>query len=215
MPRRVLFAPIVLLSMLLTWTPGAASAQSVGLGATVLRSETPDLPGGGGVTFEAAWPVASVLDVRLTLGRAWGRDTGFGSLCSGLLVPGAPGCEQQPLVRRNTVSSGELFALVRTQPVAGVRAGVGAGIGRYSFDVSLHGEDTGGTARPFGTADDRTGALFIAVIDAHPSFAGPLGLSVSARTAMVEFDGCVADAWGLCGDADVARVSLVATYSFR
>lgn len=193
----------------------AAAAQTVALGAEYLREGGPDFPAGPGVSVDVAWPVASFMDVRTSFGRMWGEETRMGTTCVGLLYS-EEACPQEPVDHKDVLTTGELLAVVYAPRRGGVRAGVGLGIGRYDFDLSRYGHDTGREIRPaLHTQDKRTAPVFLATLDVRPDFAGPLGLQLSGRLGWVSFSTCVADAWGVCEDQDIQRFSVSATYALR
>ena len=114
------------------------------------------------------------------------------------------------------MTSEEVIGLVRTPPLGGVYAAIGFGVGHYGVDISRYGEQTGGELHPADSNLTRSIVpTFMAEFEIMPEAWGPVGLSLGIRKSTLDFEGCVLDAWGLCGPSDVTRLSVAALYRFR
>lgn len=218
---RITWKPLLLGAGTLVLTavaPLSLAGQEVGLGATVFGSDTEDLPGGPGTLLWVAWSPATHARLQLSLAREWGSEPGRATTCTVYFPP--TGCVEEAATRRNILTSGELVGTLMSPTAAGFRLGIGAGIGAYSFDVSLRGEETDRVHAPIaGRAGDAHPRLYaptyLALLEFRPSPGSRAGVTLTAQRFEVEFEGCVADAWGLCGVEAFDRLALSVGYEVR
>jgi hypothetical protein len=209
-------AALVLLLVAAGATPRRAGGQEVAAESTLLRTAGGEFPGGAGAGLRIGSPPWSVFRLRLSLGRAWGRDTGPATTCD-LYWPVSEGSFTESATRKNTMTQLDAVVVAMTPSLKGVSVGVGIGVGAYSFDVSRRGEVTGRVERPVAGGREwmRVLPTWLARLEYAPPFARGFVVSVDTRPVHVDFQGCVLDAWALCGRKRFDRVAVGLGYRVR
>jgi hypothetical protein len=213
--RVVLVAVVVAVAAGVIRVP--AQAQELMVGGSHFSTSRADLPGGPGAWLRFAWAPFTVIRLEAGVSRDWGEKTSSRVFCD-IEWPEAIGCSTENVRRDNDVTGLEAGAGLISPQFAGFRVGVVGGLAHYEFRVVDTGLTTGRNRRPLqprgGDPTSSSTPTAALLLEYSPPVLSRLTVEARGQRASLDLGDCMMDAWSICGDATLRRLSLGASYRF-
>jgi hypothetical protein len=190
------------------------TAQSIGVAVTSLAEVREDLPGGSGLQLSITHDLRGRVRIDGTVGVHRGRSSGLGTTCE-TYWPFFDDCRQETVRRSNDVATIEGSLRILSLELAGFRVAPGVVAGLHRLNVSVRGTETGRERRPFGGEGDAWPAVGGILALERDVFDDRARIEGGLRRMRVRIEGCVEDAWGLCGSETYTRLQVGAAYRLR